>query len=79
MHITVQTLYKLQYLTMQLIVYMNSPTGTEFLTLFRGMENIMHHSHGTIIYSRNKLFKNNEIPIHCLFKSGKSDIKQTQK
>ena len=57
MHITVKTWYELQYLTMQLSGYMNGPTESVFFTLFHGMEYIMHHTHKTIMYSRNKILK----------------------
>ena len=31
------------------------------------------------MHSSKKIFKNNESPLQCLFKSGKADINQTQK
>ena len=45
MHITVQTLYDLKYLTMRLSGYRNAPTEYEFVALKQGMEYIMHHPH----------------------------------
>ena len=54
-HITVQTRYDLQYLTMRLSGYMNAPTEPAFIALKHGMEYIMHHTHEPIIYSRKKI------------------------
>ena len=48
-HITVQTLYDLQYITMHLSVYINAPIEPSFLALEHGMECLMHHTHETII------------------------------
>ena len=53
MHITVQTLYDLQYLTMHLSGYMNSPTEPSFHVLRHGMEYLIQHSHAPIMYSIN--------------------------
>ena len=50
MYITVQTCYAIQYLTIQLSGYMNNPTELSFLSVFHGMEYIMHHMHEPIIY-----------------------------
>ena len=51
MRITVQTFYVLQYLTMHLSLYMNSPTEPAFVALVHGMEYIMYHTHEPIMYS----------------------------
>ena len=58
--------------------YMNAPTEPEFLALRHGMEYHMCHPHEHIMYSRNNIFKANEIPLKCFFKSGKAEINQTQ-
>ena len=42
------------------------------------MEYLMQHPHETIMYSSNKIFKVNKIPINFLFKESKSEINQTQ-
>ena len=57
MHITVQTRYDTQYLTMQLSGYINAPTEPAFLDLKHGKEYLMHNLHETIMYSRNKIHK----------------------
>ena len=62
MHITVQTIYDIQCLIVQLIGYINSPTEPEFLALQYGMEYLMHLQHEPIMYSRNNILKTNEIP-----------------
>ena len=49
-HITVQTFYDIQYITIRLSVYMNDPIEPEFLAFGHGMEYLMHHPHETIIY-----------------------------
>ena len=49
MHITVQTRYDLQYLTMRLSGYMNSPTEPAFLDLKYSMEYLVHHPHEPIM------------------------------
>ena len=48
MHITVQTRYNLQYLTMYLSGYRNSPTEPDLLDLKHDMEYPMHHTHEPI-------------------------------
>ena len=48
-HITFQTKYDLQYLTMHLNGYMNSPTEPAFIALKHGMEYLIHHTHETIM------------------------------
>ena len=68
MQITVQTRYVLQYITMRLSVYMNAPTEPEFIAIKNGMEYIMNYLHETIIYSRKKIYKTDEIPHQCYFK-----------
>ena len=45
MHITVQTCYDLQYLTMRLSGYMNAPTKPAFLDIKYDMEDLMHHQY----------------------------------
>ena len=42
---------------MRLSGYMNAPTDLDFLALRHGMENLMHHPHEPIVYSRNKYSK----------------------
>ena len=78
MHITVRTCYDLQYLTMQLIGYMNAPTEPSFFSLKHGMEYLMHHPHEPIIYSRKKINKTEDIPHQCYFKAGDSEIRKTK-
>ena len=51
MNTTVKTRYGLQYLTMRLSRYMNSPTETAFLALRHGIEYLTHHPHLPIMYS----------------------------
>ena len=38
----------------------------------------MHHPHEPIMYSGKNIFKNNESPLQCFFKSFKAKINQTQ-
>ena len=57
MHITIQTHYYLQYLTMRIIWYMNAPTENSLLALRNGLEYLMHHPREPIMYSRKKLSK----------------------
>ena len=78
MHTTIQTCYDLQDLIMSLIEYMNDPNDPAFLALGHGMEYLMHHQHEPIMYSRKRIFKTNGIPIQCLLKAGRAEIKQTQ-
>ena len=53
-HITVKTIYDLQYLTLRLSRYMNAPTEPAFLALKHGMEYLMHHPHEPIMYLKKK-------------------------
>ena len=78
MHITVQTRYDLEYLTMRLSGYMNEPTEPDFLAIKHGMEYLMHHQHEPIMYSRKKFYKNHEISHQCLFKAGDAEINKNQ-
>ena len=48
-HITFQTKYDIQYLTMRLSGYMNSPKEPAFISLKHGMEYLIHHRHETIM------------------------------
>ena len=70
MHITFQTCYDLQYLTMRLSVYINSPTEHVFLALKHGMEYLMHHPYEPIMYSRKNIHITDEIPHQFYFKAG---------
>ena len=45
MHITVQTRYDIQYLTIRISGYMNALTEPTFLSLKNGMGYLMHHTH----------------------------------
>ena len=38
----------------------------------------MHHHHEPIIYSRNNIFKLNDIPYQCFSKACSAEIKKTQ-
>ena len=78
MHMMFQTRYELQYLTLRLIGYMNAPSETAFLALYQFMDYIMHHPHEPIMYSRNKVFKNNESLLQFFFNPGKDEMNQTQ-
>ena len=49
MYITIQTRYDIQYLTMRLSGYMNTPTEPYLLALIYGMEYLMHHTNEPII------------------------------
>ena len=73
-HITVKTFYDLQYLTMHPSCYMNAPEEPDFLAIKNGTEYIIDHSHEPIMYSRNKIYKTDEIPHQCYFKAGDSEI-----
>ena len=75
-HITIQTCYDFQYLTMRLSGYMNAPTEPSFLDLKHGMEYLMHHLHESIVYSRNKTHITDKIPHQCYFKSGYAEIRK---
>ena len=77
MNSTVQTQYYFQYLTMKLIGYMNDPTEPAFFAFHHGMDFLMHHPHGTIMYSSKNIFKVNESPLQYFLKLGKADINQT--
>ena len=50
MHITVQSRYDIQQLTMCLSVYINAPTEPEFIALINGMGYLIHHPHEPIMY-----------------------------
>ena len=78
MHITVKTSYDLQYLTMRLSGYINSPAEPAFVALRHGMEYLMHHPHEPIIYSRKKNVKTNDRPHQCFFKVGDEEVKNNQ-
>ena len=69
MHTTVQTWYDIQYLTMCLSGYMDTPIEQAFLDLRHDMEYIMHHEHEHIIHSREKILKINDIPLKCFLKA----------
>ena len=58
--------------------YMNTPTEPAFLALCHDMEYLMHHPHESIMYSGNKVFEVNDIPLRCFFKPGKAEINQIQ-
>ena len=73
-----QTWYDLQYITIRLIWYINALTELQLLTLFHGMQYPIYPHRWLIMYSRKNIFKANESPLQCLFKSGKSGINQTQ-
>ena len=70
MHITAQTRYDLQYITMKLSGYMNAPTKPAFLNIKHGMEYIMHHPHEPIMYSQKKIHKTEDSIHQCYFKVG---------
>ena len=57
MRIKVQSLYDLQYLTMELSGYMNAPEEPSLLFLCPGMEYIMQHMDEPIIHSGKNIFK----------------------
>ena len=73
-HITVQTNRDIKYLTMSLSGYTNAPTEPAFLATKHGMEYLIHHTHEPIMYSRNKIHKNEEIPHQCYFKAVYAEI-----
>ena len=50
MHITVQTLYGIKYLTLSLSGHMNAPTEPDFLDLKYDIEYLIHHPHEIIMY-----------------------------
>ena len=52
MHITFQTCYDFQYLTMRLSGYTNTPKEPTFLDLKHCMEYIIHHPHEPSMYSK---------------------------
>ena len=76
MHITVQTRYDLQYLTIQISGYMNAPTETTFIVIKHGMEYLMHHPHEPIIHPRKKIHRTEESPHQCYFKAGDAETSQ---
>ena len=59
---------------MKLSGYMNSPIESKFISLRHGMEHFMHHPHKPIIYSRNNIFKLNDIPHQLFLKAGSAYI-----
>ena len=77
-HLTVQTHYDIQCLTIELGVYMNPPTEPLFISLRHGMEYLMHHPHELIIYWRNTIFKSNESLQKHFSNSGSAYINKTQ-
>ena len=79
MHITVQTRYDIQYLTMSLIGYINAPTEPAFIALKNGMEYIMHHPHESIMWSINKIRRTEESTHQWYLKSGDAEIRKTKK
>ena len=68
-HVTSQTSYDLQYLTMHLSGYMNAPKEPAFLALKHGIEYLIHHPHEPIMYLRNKMHRTEYIPHQCYFKA----------
>ena len=77
MHITVQTYYDIQYLTMCISGYMNYPTEPALLSLRHGMEDLIRHPHKLIMYSRKK-FRANDSPHKCFFKAYSTEINKNQ-
>ena len=63
---------------MNLSVYINAKKEPTFLLLRNGIEYLMYHPNEPIIYSRRNVFKLNEIPHQCFFKSGSVEIKKSQ-
>ena len=63
---------------MSLIGYMNALTEPYFISIKHGMEYVMQHPHESIMYSRNKINKTEEIPHQCYFKTGDSEIRKTK-
>ena len=63
MHITSQTRYDIQYLTMKLSGCINAPIEPLFITLRHVMDYLMHQQYEPIVYSRKKIFKTNESSI----------------
>ena len=63
---------------MRLGGHMNALKEPEFLPLRHGMEYIMYQPHKPIMYSRNKIFKINDIPLQFFFNTGNTEINQTQ-
>ena len=59
---------------MRLSGYMNAPTELDFFALKHGMEYLMHYPHEAIMYSRKKIYKNEEISHQCYFKAGDAEI-----
>ena len=53
-HVTVQTRYDIQYITMPLIGCMNAPTEPDFIAFNHGMEYLMYYPHEPIMYSRKR-------------------------
>ena len=75
-HLTVQTHYDIQCLTIELGVYMNPPTEPLFISLRHGMEYLMHHPREHIMYSRKNIFILNDIRFLFFFRSGTAEIKK---
>ena len=73
-HITVQTCYDLQYLTIRLSGYLNTLTESAFIAIKHCMGYLMHHPYEPIMYSRNKIHIPEESPHQCYFKAGDSGI-----
>ena len=73
-HITIQALYDIKYITMSLSGYINYPIEPEFLALRYGMEYIMHPPHEPILYSRKNIFKIKKRPLQYFFNSGNTEI-----
>ena len=78
MHITVQTHYDLQYITMRLSGHMNEPTEPAFLALKHSLEYLMHHPQEPIMYSRRKIHRTEEIPHQCYFKAGDAETRKNK-
>ena len=69
-HINIQTLYNLQYLTINISGYMNAPKEPDPLALKQGREFIMNHPHERIIYSGNKYTTLMKSPTNVSSKQG---------
>ena len=69
MHITVQTCYDLQYLTIKLSGYINSPEEHTFINIKHGIEYLIHHPHEPIMYPGKKIHKTEERHHQCYFKA----------
>ena len=78
MHITVQTCYDLQYLTMRLSIYMNAPEEYTLLAIKHDMEYLIHHPHKPIMHSRRKIYKTHERIHQCYFKADDAENNENQ-